>query len=276
VVAARPYPGQKPWPNPLDAGDAGIDHDSDGLSMGLEYQLNRYAKGPKVGDLQYSDGQQRSENEPAPTEPELDYIDVSNFTEWLDDSLSDDERDADKDGLGNWDEAVGRMTQDWWDKVYNGEDGAPKESRYPNTTFPGVSPFDPDSDGDDPGDKTLLDGADDQDHDGLSNAFEISRPWDWQLTYVSRGHTGQQPPEMYDNFVPPGPLPAGTDPNPWARVQPYNPCKPVWSKTCHLRIPFGYYQNTEDWAGPDPADYPAPPLAPWLYDSDDDPVANGE
>jgi hypothetical protein len=33
-------------------------------------------------------------------------------------------------------------------------------------------------------------------------------------------------------------------------VQPFNPCKPVWSKTCHLHPPFGYYDKDEDWAGP--------------------------
>jgi len=61
---------------------------------------------------------------------------------------------------------------------------------------------------------------------------------------------------------------AGT--NPWARVNPYNPCKPVYSAACHLHPPFHYYGDDEDWIGPD---YSAAvgmgpmPDAPWLWDA---------
>jgi hypothetical protein len=134
-----------------------------------------------------------------------------------------------------------------------------------------VSAFDSDSDGD-----GVKDGADDQDFDGLRNAFEVSRTWNWFFIYVSRGHTGENPPEMFDDFDPPGPLAAGTDPNPWARVQPFNPCKPVRSETCHQYVEFGYYEPGEDYMGADPTFYGPPPLAPWLYDPDDYPLANGE
>jgi hypothetical protein len=92
----------------------------------------------------------------------------------------------------------------------------------------------PDTDGD-----GIPDGADDQDHDGLSNAFEVARPWNWDLTYVSTGHDGTN-----DGSYPP---------NPYARVQPFNPCKPVFSETCHRHPPSGYYGESEDWQGPSPA-----------------------
>jgi hypothetical protein len=267
--AGRPYPGKTPWPNPLDASDANTDHDGDGLSMALEYELNKYAGGPKVGDLQYSDGQQRSRFQAAPIDPVLDYFDVTHFPAFNDGVLSDDERDADNDGLPNWDEAEGRMTQNWWDAEYN-QQGNYHEKRYP-VDFPKVSAFNPDSDGD-----GIKDGADDQDFDGLSNAFEISRPWDWPLTYVSTAKTAPIDPAWYANAPTPGPLPVGVTLNPWARVQPFDPCKPVDSETCMVRVPFGYYPKEQDPIGPDPTHLGSPPTAPWLFDSNDKPLANGE
>ena len=62
--------------------------------------------------------------------------------------------------------------------------------------------------------------------------------------YVSLSH----------NWTPgsPGTLAVGADP--YARVQPLNPCKPLWSQICHEHPPVGYYQPTEDWASPTPAD----------------------
>jgi hypothetical protein len=100
--------------------------------------------------------------------------------------------------------------------------------------------LDPDTDGD-----GIPDGADDQDHDGLSNAFEIQRPYDWKTTYVSVGPSNAH---------------SGT--NPYARVQPYNPCKPVWSDTCHQHFPGGYYKDTEDWAGLTPGQAGPPGVLP--------------
>ena len=95
-------------------------------------------------------------------------------------TLTDDERDADGDGLSNWDESHGRMTADWWKIKY---DGTNDVLETPHTvTFGPVSMLDPDSDGD-----GLVDGADDTDFDGLTNAFEVERPGGWQGTYVSVG-----------------------------------------------------------------------------------------
>jgi hypothetical protein len=238
-VAALPYPAKKPWPNPLDSNDAGIDHDGDGLTMTDEYLLWKYYGNLSV-PLNYSAGLQKSQNQAAPVEIELAYVDMNG-----DGVLSDDERDGDGDGLTNWDESHGRMLQDWWDKKYDGQNGTIKETRYP-VTFPQTSIFDPDSDGD-----GVKDGLDDQDHDGLSNQFEVARPGNWAVTWVSYWSGASTP------FTSPD--------SPWSKVQPYNPCKPVWSHTCHLHPPFGHYDAGELYAGIPRDDAGPQPAAAWVF-----------
>lgn len=206
--AAVPYPGKRPYPNPLDGQDASQDFDGDGLTLTDEYRAWRYSGSPTP--LSYSDGSQHTAGG----------------------GLSDDERDVDADGLTNWDEAHGRMTPKWWELTFTsfvpsnqttGSDQI-KESVYPGRSFEATSFVDPDTDGD-----TIRDGADDEDHDGFTNAFEVRRPDDWETTYVSTSHPGT---------------------NPRARVNPFNPCKPFYSSTCHRYPPFDYYQDKEDWASP--------------------------
>ena len=94
------------------------------------------------------------------------------------------------------------------------------------------------------------------------------------MTYVSTSHSGVVPALLKQSNG--GPIPDAVTPNPWARVQPFNPCKPVASKTCNLHPDLGYYAATEDWLGPDPETAGAVPAAPWLYDSNDLHLANGE
>lgn len=231
-----PYPGKRPYPNPLDA-DAGTDYDGDGLLLSEEHALWRRYGGHQL-PLNYSDGTQKTAPVPAPDPSDLVhwYMDMDG-----DGTLSDDEKDADGDQLTNWDESHGKMTQTWWDKTY-GKDPF-NEKRYP-LEFLQPEIDDPDTDGD-----TILDGNDDQDHDGLSNIFEVSRPPNWSTTYVSDTHNAPDPGT--------GNLPSGS--NPWARVQPFNPCKPVRSPKCHLHPPFDYYGDDEDWSSPPaPAGVPVP------------------
>jgi hypothetical protein len=68
---ALPYPGKRPYPNPLDPSDANVDYDGDGLSQAVEYKLWQYSTpnpGPtpfadvpgKATPLSYSDGMQYS------------------------------------------------------------------------------------------------------------------------------------------------------------------------------------------------------------------------
>jgi hypothetical protein len=244
-----PYPGKRPFPNALDPSDAATDFDGDGLSLSDEFRLWRYGGGDEP--LDYNDGDQRTVDQPAPVSPPLAAwaIDMNS-----DGQLSDDERDADGDGLTNWDEAHGRMTPGWWVAKYDGTNG-PKETKYPVVDYPATLMDDPDSDGD-----GVPDGADDQDRDGLTNAFEVRRPEDWVSTYVSETHDGMPTP------------------NPWARVHPFNPCKPLWSARCHLHPPFGAYPTTEDWASPlgfYPADFEWSPALPPEIDPDTPPATPG-
>jgi hypothetical protein len=230
-----PYPARRPYPNPLFA-DADVDYDGDGLTLGQEASLWQHFGNGTLA-LNYSDGMQTTVPTPAPSDALLQQLDTASFgSHYHDGMLDDGERDADGDGLSNWDEANGRMNQDWWTAVYK------DEKRYP-LTYSGTDMTNPDTDGD-----GIPDGADDQDHDGLSNQFEVTRPYDWALTYVSTSHDGTNG--------------GTTTPNPYARVQPFNPCKPVYSETCHRHPPVNYYGDTEDWQGPDPAAAGAPGVVP--------------
>jgi hypothetical protein len=246
-----PYPDKRPYPNALDPGDARDDYDGDGLELREEYLLWRdySADGVKRAGrptaslpldpgqrMVYSDGLQKSLDPApaAPADPLLNWV----LDQAGDGVLSDGERDADADGLGNWDEIRGRFTEAWWVAALDD----PKESKYPagfgnfldNDDLPGGDAHViPDIDGD-----GVLDGADDQDHDGLPNQFEIRRPDDW----------------IADAIVG---FPAAA--NPWAYVNPFNPCKPFNSERCHEHPPFGYYDGDDmPPIGPDvPPGYPA-------------------
>ena len=205
---ALPYPGKRPWPNPLDGTDANIDFDSDSLTLYEEYAAWSYSGRSVSPSLSYSDGTQNSTAS----------------------VLSDDLKDVDSDGLDNYTETHGPMMgPGWWTAIYGVAANAcgTAESAYPpgfGPPFAGTNFVDPDTDGD-----TRLDGADDEDQDGYSNAFESYRPGNWCSTYVSTTHPGSDP---------------------LARVQPFNPCKPTFSNKCHLHPPAGYYPDTEDWRSP--------------------------
>jgi hypothetical protein len=204
--AAHPYPGKRPYPNALDGSDADLDFDGDGMTMRMEFLAWGYTGKPYP--LSYSDGNPYSNNG----------------------SLRDGLQDVDNDGLSNFAETIGPMRIDWWTAKYDGTNG-PLETPYPDIHRRFVEPsfVDPDTDGD-----GILDGYDDQDHDGYPNWYEVSRPGDWATTYTSDmkypWHVGTH----------------GHD-NPLARVNPFNPCKPIKSAVCHDPYPIGYYPTTEDW-----------------------------
>lgn len=158
---ARPYPAKRPYPNALYA-DSNVDYDGDGLTMADEYAAwARYGDG-KFPLTSYSDGTQNTGG-PAPIPPGESYLDLNGNG-----TLSDDERDVDNDGLGNWVEAHGPLSgQSWWSAIY--------ESEKPYIVdFAGTDWLDPDTDGD-----GVRDGADDQDFDGYNNISEISRGPYW-------------------------------------------------------------------------------------------------
>jgi hypothetical protein len=236
-----PYPGKRPYPNALDPSDGavgGTDYDGDGLKlreefgMWLRYSGDGVVRNSHPGSLAgmvYSDGLQFSVDSPPPAAPAPGTLLAWSLDMDDDGVLRDDERDADGDGLTNWDELRGRMTEDWWPAQHDGTN-EPKESKYPEIDFldnedtaPAFNAHvDPDMDGD-----GVLDGADDNDHDGLTNQFEVRRPDNWLTVYSTT--------------------------NPWAYTNPFNPCKPFNSERCHRHPPFSYYQgDTVPPIGPDP------------------------
>jgi hypothetical protein len=180
-LRALPYPGKRPYPNPLDPSDANVDYDSDGLTMADEHAA-WVVYGDKRFPLNYSDGTQTSGG-PLAVTPATSWADMNE-----DGFLTDDEKDVDGDSLTNWDEAHGRMTPAWWVAVWA------SERAYP-IAYLATDWLDRDSDGD-----GALDGADDVDHDGYSNAEDYVRGPYW--------------------------------------VQPFNPCLPdPESRACALHPP---------------------------------------
>lgn len=159
-LRALPYPGKRPYPNPLDPSDANVDYDSDGLTLSDEHAA-WVAFGASAFPLLYSDGTQTSMG-PVQVTPETAWADLSQ-----DGFLTDDEKDVDGDGLTNWDEAHGRMTPAWWAAVWDTE--KPYTITYLQTDW-----LDRDTDGD-----GLVDGPDDVDHDGYANADEVTRALYW-------------------------------------------------------------------------------------------------
>jgi hypothetical protein len=144
--------------------------------------------------------------------------------------LRDDELDEDGDGLSNWDEAHGYMQPTWW-KAWYGLEGT-----YV-IPYAGTKLDDADSDGD-----TIIDGADDQDHDDIPNVQELSRRLvagesaddpAWSVGDSPAGINWNRPLENPKN----PPTPANPDPA-RGHVNPFNPCLPdPYSRTCPERVP---------------------------------------
>jgi hypothetical protein len=232
-----PYAGKKPYPNPLDGSDLNTDFDGDGLTLFEEFLLwNKFGNLSRT--LNYSDGKQATapvlqgmpngygEKYPVSDAAKaalcaagsnadhcLTADEIARIVDWdTDGVLSDEERDADGDGLSNWAETRGELNPGWWT-------GGPykAEKPYMNAYF-GTDFADPDVDGD-----GVVDGADDQDLDGWSNAYEASRG---TLNY---------------NWDP-------ADLNPLGKVNPFNPCLPERGRANHCAQ---YFPIGKEWEMPD-------------------------
>ncbi len=137
-LRALPYPGKRPYPNPLFA-DLNVDYDGDGLLAWQEHAM--WVKYANAGtSIYYSDGTQLSD--PAS-------------------GLTDDRRDVENDGLPNWWEANGPLQREWWKAAFESQE-------YYGVAYASLDFLDPDSDGD-----GRPDGEDDIDHDGYTNKQEM-------------------------------------------------------------------------------------------------------
>jgi hypothetical protein len=271
-----PYPGKRPYPNPLDGADGGTDFDGDSLTLTEEYKLWRFTVAQGAPDsldaLTYTDGEQYSistrggDGRRVKALPAVGYAKQADFIAWLqasgywnvsipfdtvrplldvnrngvvdsgargqyvhaedhwldrdeDGYLSDDERDEDADGLSNFMEAHGELSQGWWDNRYDRE--TPFRIAYTGTQLD-----DPDTYGD-----GVRDGADDQDHDDVPNLVELSRNMVTGRDFDSP-KTGKNATQTAAG----GPLYAPG----YGRVNPFNPCLPYYnSRTCPRYIEFG-------------------------------------
>jgi hypothetical protein len=196
---AYPYPGTRPWPNPLDPSDVTYDFDGDWLFLGQEYQLWK-ASGTGFPLTQYSDGTQNTGGTHPVTNLAESYLDLDG-----DGNLTDDERDFDGDGLSNVVEFNYRGTQAWWKAVNwlykpHGTGTDYIEPPYTARLFSDPDPLNRDSDGD-----GIPDGDDDQDNDGWPNYVEMQFDR-WDIGY---------------------------------RVNPFNPCLPdPHSRVCSRYVPL--------------------------------------
>lgn len=237
--SALPYPGKRPFPNALQP-DAGKDYDGDGLRNDQEFLLwNTFGRPYQTmadrHQLSYSDGTKTS-NGPGPDQradlaalqanapacgvtvvpPNLGYLGLG----YVDASIpvEDNEKDADKDGLHNWAELNGYMTQKWWLGRF------PGEKPYPLRNFADLDPLDPDVDGD-----GCLDGLDDQDNDDWPNWIEHGEHY----TTWRDGSTQWLPFSVVDFGSWMGWADAANDGVVPFAAHPFNPCLPdATSRTC--------------------------------------------
>jgi hypothetical protein len=278
-----PYPGKRPYPNPLDASDAETDFDGDGLDLNEEFALWKYTisqgASPSLNSLTYSDGLKYSiytRDAQGRRVPALAAAGYDKHAAFLASAaaagysavtLPDDPTHTygllDFDRLGGTtlaeDQYYDRDGNGWLSDDERDEDadglinwvethgfGEPTwwSARYKKETPFRISYAGTSlTDPDSDGDG-LVDGADDQDHDDYPNVVELSR---FAITW-SHGH-GYDSPDLDKSLANPSPS--------FGRVQPFNPCLPYTdSRTCPTYIPF-----SGAWA---PFDGP-----PWFSDGND-------
>lgn len=189
---ALPYPGKKAYLNPLDPSDGNVDFDGDSLTAKEEYRAwaytgRKFDQSNPSSPLGYSDGTQNSRPTDQPAAPAFRSAQYGipfspppypGLLDTDDDGrYSDDERDADADGMNNYIESHGPGLAGWWTSALAKEGVQPWPGTPPSYSYYGAytqRPFadlaldDPDADGD-----TFLDGEDDQDNDGWTNIDEM-------------------------------------------------------------------------------------------------------
>jgi hypothetical protein len=113
------YAGKRPYPNPLDPSDNTKDFDGDGLTQAEEFAAAVQFGTATSAPLTYSDGNQQSVGPAGAGAMDLD----NNVR------ITDDEKDADNDGLANWLE------------IAKGEPGPSGGCAFANSTGPGTAVY---------------------------------------------------------------------------------------------------------------------------------------
>ncbi|HEX6025384.1 MAG TPA: IPT/TIG domain-containing protein [Solirubrobacter sp.] len=227
-----PYPGKRPYPNPLDGTDGDTDFDGDVMTLREEFTMwtdPRY--GNKSAVLNYSDGKQTTTGLPAPSaadrntpsviwdnDPTMRFldadhngaisaaeVDVLDFNRDGDVSASEfTYQDLDGDGRLSDDEmdvdGDGLINYDEaHGRMIPGYWAGVYEKEVPYTAWVNFLPPDyltPDSDGD-----GIVDALDDQDDDSFVNIVELSR------------RAAQDPTDTFQSA--------------YGQVHPLNPCLPA-------------------------------------------------
>jgi len=167
-----PYPGKRPYPNPLDGSDAGIDFDGDVLTLAEEYALWKYTikndgATRTLNPLTYSDGEQYSlsargsDGRRRPTQGVTSYLKHQQFVDWA--AANGYRRVMLSDGPPWWAHETTRHEYGLFDFNRNGS-----ESTAPDASFrwSELWYFDHDNDG------FISDDERDEDADGLTNYDE--------------------------------------------------------------------------------------------------------
>jgi hypothetical protein len=208
-----PYPGKRPYPNPLDGTDAKTDYDGDGLKLKAEYDLWVYTwqvtktDARSLSPLSYSDGKQYSKSiaagaydkwgqfiaaATAENRRNVNLHDNGSWAGFSEGTTSYSILDTDRDGAEDGPEAMPldhdgstTLSDDERDEDADGLSNYDEvASRMSAPYWPSCYQAEPSypvayagtsaTDADSDGDN-VVDGADDQDHDDIPNMMELSR-----------------------------------------------------------------------------------------------------
>lgn len=185
--ASIPYPGKRPYPNPLDPSDADTDYDGDVLELAEEQSLWRYAiredrATRTLNPLYYSDGEQFSINvsgsggRTVPALAAAGYERQGNFLSWA--TANGYRTVMLSDGFPWWDHDTTRNPYGLLDVNRDGDESATLQMGYrvPEVTYYDLRP-----------DGFLSDDERDEDADGLTNYDETHgrmMPLYWEGCYT--------------------------------------------------------------------------------------------
>jgi hypothetical protein len=265
-----PFPGKRPYPNPLAAGDANTDFDGDVLTLAEEQALWKYSGGKTLDPLSYSDGEQASVNRVRPDGRRVPALPAANYdkhadflnwasshgyrTVWLSDGPPWYDHDVTRHPYGLFDfdrNGVETPTSfdldgDGWlqdDERDEDADGLSNYEEFHGRMLPGYwescyagetaypIKYEGTSGVDPDSDGDgVRDGADDQDFDDIPNLMELSR--------VAASGLVDWDTDKGTCSQAAGLDPENSHPDAYGRVNPFNPCLPAaWSRTC-LRHPI--------------------------------------